>query len=315
MDGIALVTHVSQALGAARRSRKGRKFLDEFTHPPPDWAARNNATEYFEQSERLLQEGEVKLAALVRTRPEQLKPGRVNDDCLIVYSLDENVDPDALEALADRLRALHGKDSTESEQQMITRALNPNSAWIIGVPVPQSLNPPGRCLVSCTMGTRGCLPKGYFSGKSFPVVTLPDRPGLAMLVPFDYWPAELFRRWGAKPPGTNMEIGSLFGILLVGMFYLGAGAFVSSTLNTVIRSGASALKLNGSFWLLTGLNVVLLLCLAVLIKKSKSMALLQASDLNKRPWHKRFTSLPITQRVSLGVSCVAYLGGLILGLF
>lgn len=306
---------VARSLNAARQSRRGRKFLNQFVRPAPDWAANNNASDYFAQSERLLLEGEVKMAALIRTRPAQLKPGRGNDDCLIVYSLDDNVDADALESLAKRLRGLAGKESTDPDLRIIANSLDPNTAWIIGVPVPESMNPPGRCLVSCTIGTRGCMPKRFFSGQSFPVVTLPDATGLAMMVPCDYWPAELYRRWGAVAPGTTMGIGSLFGILLVGTFYLGAGAFVSGTINTLIREGRSELELNGQFWFLTGLNVVLLLCVAVLIKKSSSMASLELSDLANRPWYERYHGLPITQRVSLGVWGLAYVGGLVLGFF
>jgi hypothetical protein len=309
------VAHVSHSLSAACQSRRGRKFLNRFVRPAPDWAASNNAAGYYAQSERLLREGEVRMAALIRTRPEQREPGRGDDDCLIVYSLDENVDADALEALASRLRGLEGKESPDSNLQVISNSLNPNTAWIIGVPVPQSMDPPARCLVSCTMGLRACMPKRFFSGKSFPVATLPDEPGLAMMIPCDYWPAELYRRWGANAPGTTLGVGSLLGILLAGTFYLAAGAFASSTINTMIRSGTSEVELNGKFWFMTGLNVVLVICLALLIKKSSSMPSLKMADLVNRPWYDRLTSLPITRRSAFGVWCLAYVGGLILGFF
>lgn len=106
MNDTDLLAEVSRSLSAARKSRRGRKFLNQFLRPAPDWAAANNAADFYAQSGRLLMEGEVKMAALIRTRPEQFKPGRGSDDCLIVYSLDENADPDEyLARLAQLSRA------------------------------------------------------------------------------------------------------------------------------------------------------------------------------------------------------------------
>lgn len=304
---------MTQALETAR-NKSARKLRRSVIKMPP-WAPGNHADRYFRLQEQLLLHGRVRMAALVQANEHMFKPGKVSDDCVIVLSQDEDVDPDALCSLAGRVGALRVGDFDQPELRQIAAGLAPRSHWITGVAVPGELAPPGDCLVSYTMAMRPDLPGGALTGPLLPVLTLPGEPGVAMVVPYQYWPTELWKLWSFSPPQPTLGVGGLFGILLIGIGYLAAGMFAGDSVRQLLSGGLAEeyQKSPGGFLFLTLLNAVGLGCLYALSRKVPDLPALEAEDLAKRPWHAKITSLPLTERIAFGVWSLAYAAGALLG--
>ena len=321
MNSVEIIDSVESSLARARGNRRGLKSLLRVAYSRiPVWAAPNNADGYFRAQERLLKEGSVRMASVVQAKPEQFKPGKIDDDGVIVQALGEHVDIGALESAAERLAALKGREFDHPGLKRISTALSPGSGWIIGEPVPDALDPPGGCLVSYTMISRLSLPEEYLAARTFPVLTLPDEPGLAMIVPFEHWPAELYEMWGHKPKGPSgsgtLGMGGLFGIMIIALFYMGSGMYLGSCVRWLFagKLAEEFQKGGGSAWFLVALNVVGVVCLWAIARKVKSLPQLDGDDMSNRPLHKKLTSLPVNDRVAFFVWAGVYFASIIAGL-
>lgn len=186
--------------------------------------------------------------------------------------------------------------------------------------MPGALDPPGDCLVSYTMIFRLSLPDEYLAARTFPVLTLPDQPGLAMIVPFEFWPKELYEIWGHQPKdpndGKTLGMGGLFGILLLAAGYMGAGLFLGFCVRWLFAGKLveEFQKQGGGAWFCLGLNLVGVVCLWAIARKVKSLPILDGEDMSNRPLHKKLTSLPVNDRIAFFVWAIVYLVSIIAGL-
>ena len=164
------------------------------------------------------------------------------------------------------------------------------------------------------------LPDEYLAARTFPVLTLPDQPGLAMIVPFEFWPKELYEIGGHQPKdpnnGKTLGMGGLFGILLLAAGYMGAGLFLGFCVRWLFAGKLveEFQKQGGGAWFCLGLNLVGVVCLWAIARKVKSLSILDGEDMSNRPLHKKLTSLPVNDRIAFFVWAIVYLVSIIAGL-
>ena len=316
MNAKDVIDQARSALQEARSHGRGRRFLKQFVRPTPDWSASNNADRYFDAQERLLQEGDVRMAVLVSAKPHMFEAGRVNDDCLLAVAEGDDFELEWLEAARSRLENL-GEHAVEDDfKRTMGKALRLTGGWIYGLDVPESLGIKVHCRLSHSMAMRLCFPKRFVSGRLLPVVVHGDAPGAAMILPSEYWPEELLASWGCEREKPTLGVGGFTAVMILAAAYLGAGMFAGNCVRWLVGGelGENWSEQGGAAWFMAGLNLVGGACLILLARKVPSEPEYSASDFARRPWYDKVSRLPLTERIAFQVWAAVYLIGLILGL-
>ena len=167
------------------------KWLKEF----PDDATNI----FFYNLGKLRRNGVVVWGHIIQANSALFKPGDFDSGAEVVYSLDlsYSVAPAELAAIASALFSLKHTEPPDPELAWFARYLTNELIRIYGRPVPASISPRRRCLVSTTY-----LPRKHFPGpdhclkQSFlPILVNPKPPHVAMVLPSRYWPESMLDWW------------------------------------------------------------------------------------------------------------------------
>jgi hypothetical protein len=161
---------------------------------PPDWLdQRNSLHEVYREQRRIRRDGAVHWAGLTQANSKMFEPGEGDLPAVVVVGLDPSWDdqPTELRKLASALFALKGKKGLGGELQRLVDAVSNERVTVRGDAALLGATAPAR--VTEMMVHRRSLPVPFLAGDFFPVVVLGELPPL--LLPIQYWAAELRRRW------------------------------------------------------------------------------------------------------------------------
>jgi hypothetical protein len=152
--------------------------------------------EQFRRQGLLLRKGNIVWGHLVQANNNLFEPGPHDRPAVVTYSADPVFDdrPDLLAAIASRLYDLKETlpdDPAEREwAEIITDGLNRGMGYVS----PKSCTYGRDARSSSVMVFRRDIPCGYLRQSLFPLLIHPDTTAVA-IIPLQYWPAELVRRW------------------------------------------------------------------------------------------------------------------------
>ena len=147
----------------------------------------------------LRQQGWVVWGRFVQVNQQLFEPG--DSDCPgeVVYSLEHasTISPDALKSVAASIFSLKHTTPSDSAEAAIAHHLTNQRTRVFGLPVPASISPHYRCLISTILVFRAHLPEPtrYLTRGLMPLVVNPAPPHVAMILPAWYWPPALIDWW------------------------------------------------------------------------------------------------------------------------
>jgi hypothetical protein len=174
----------------------GERWKSEAAHGPlgvvaPDWFAHDPILRrWFETLPTLWREGQVVWSHLVQANSLLFRPG--NDNCPgeLLYDPTGRVDPQRFAAAAMAMFRLKGLRLRNPWLAFFAQALTHERTRTSGVELPASLG--ARGLQTATLlFFRGHLPGGVISGHRMPILVSDKLPGMVMVLPSRYWPANL----------------------------------------------------------------------------------------------------------------------------
>ncbi|QDT67573.1 iron-sulfur cluster assembly scaffold protein [Planctomycetes bacterium MalM25] len=160
----------------------------------PAWADKDKLGRAIAAEERLLKHGVVTWGAVVQANNALFQPGVENAPLQILYAIKSDVEVSDLSSYASRIYDLKEGSATNSEEAKIGEVLADEFITIYGKKLPQSLSGDAALATSAMYLCRHHLPCGYLLHGWFPIL-VEKRSGLAIVVPFDYWPEELLALW------------------------------------------------------------------------------------------------------------------------
>jgi hypothetical protein len=193
-----------------------RKCIDNFGEPPramslwnrltycrvpkPDWL-RSHPTDklrtHFENLKTLFSEGVVVWGHIIQANSLMFEKGPYDCPGELVYSIEDSnrVEPEYLERVAKKLFSLKGTKPDDPELQPIADYLTDERIRVFGLPVPSSISPSIRCVISTTYFVRKHLPERRLCAALLPLVVNRQEPYTATVLPERYWPLEFVEWW------------------------------------------------------------------------------------------------------------------------
>ncbi|MGA2584235.1 MAG: hypothetical protein ABSG31_13230 [Tepidisphaeraceae bacterium] len=167
---------------------------------PPKWMQANpNDEEWLniKYQERVRSDGPVVWGAIVQANNNLYKRNNAESGASVIYSSDPWFDRnrDALGQIARLCFAIKGTDSPDPESASFARMLTNEMTRGMRMKVPSVFTGGRKVFHSSMLMPRKHLPKGFLSGRYFPVWIDPQNTGAVVMVPAAYWPASLTAEW------------------------------------------------------------------------------------------------------------------------
>jgi len=167
---------------------------------PPVWLKRRPKDELqlgFRHQDRIRREGHVVWAAIVQANSQLFRRGPNDCPASVIFSLDPWYDthPQELVQSAGELFELKGTDQNDPDAAAFARMLTNEMTRAMMLRAPKRFTNGRNVFHSSVMLARKHLPKGFLSGKLFPVWVDPAGTGALLLVPAAFWPASLTAVW------------------------------------------------------------------------------------------------------------------------
>ncbi len=178
-------------LGAVWARTRAR---DDLAIPRPHGVDADPLGRWFDGLPVLLQSGRVVWARVVQANTLLFRPGQDDHPGEVVYDPAGRADPDALDAVAERLYALKGTRPRNPSLAFIAAYLTHERTRTRGFPVPPGLGARG-LLLSTLVFHRPHLPGARLGGLRFPVLIADAAPGVAMVLPAPCWPEAMRASW------------------------------------------------------------------------------------------------------------------------
>lgn len=181
---------------AKRQPRLNERSLAALLMKTPSWMKPTDGlAEIYRQQTRLLREGRIVWGALVQANNQLFEPGPMDLPAMLVYSLDPHFDarPAELREIGAKVFALKGTQPADPELASLARLITDEVDRSMGLRLPP-------VFTACEMRSavfmvcREHIPSGVLTSGKFPILTHPDTAAV-MIVPFEFWPAELTVLW------------------------------------------------------------------------------------------------------------------------
>ena len=168
--------------------------------PKPLWLHWNDTDKlhgFYYAAPKLFDTGQIVWGHIVQANSQLFEKGTSNCPAQMVYSLDPLVDsnPELLMLVAERLFDLKGTKPADSELAPFAERITDEYSREFGWEVPAKLSGKVPCLVSVTMIFRKHLPNSILSKGLMPILTDPNNPQAALILPSRFWPPELVSWW------------------------------------------------------------------------------------------------------------------------
>ena len=181
---------------AAQQQRMTERRLAALAGRAPLWVKPEHSLyEVFRQQTLLLREGQIVWGALVQANSLLFAPGPADLPAMLVYSPDPHFDarPAELRLIGSKLFALKGTQPEDPELLALARLITEEVDHSMGLRLPPVFS--AQDMRSAVfMVFRDHLPNEILSGGTFPILMHPSTPAV-MIVPFEFWPAELTILW------------------------------------------------------------------------------------------------------------------------
>jgi hypothetical protein len=166
--------------------------------PTPDWCKeKDQINRVLRAREQILREGNVVWGCLIQANNRMFKRGSMDHGGEFVFCPDpsKTVDPAYLAEIARRVFALKGTNQTDHELAWIANYLLNERIRVFGCPVPNSITDGLECEISTIPIRRAHVPGHFLRASTLPLVVLPGKPRLALILPSKYWPGGLKQWW------------------------------------------------------------------------------------------------------------------------
>ena len=181
---------------AAQQQRMSERRLAALAGRAPPWLKPEDSLyEVIRQQALLLGEGQIVWGALVQANSQLFAPGPSDLPAMLVYSPDRHFDarPAELRLIGSKVFALKGTQPEDPELLALARLITEEVDHSMGLRLPPVFS--AQDIRSAVfMVFRDHLPNEILSGGTFPVLMHPSTPAV-MIVPFEFWPAELTILW------------------------------------------------------------------------------------------------------------------------
>lgn len=161
--------------------------------PPPDWLATDPLKQAFDVYPSLLLTGRVVWARILQAPAALFEAGDDDLPGSVIYDPRGRINHMALIDPARRIAALRDNPPHSPGLARLARLLGEQASHEFGVPVPAAVNSHG-LLVSSVLFHRDHLPERKLEELCIPIVISDRYPGLVMVLPFTWWPADFLAR-------------------------------------------------------------------------------------------------------------------------
>lgn len=164
----------------------------------PDWCGKADGLGvFFKTRNDLLKHGQVVWGHIVQANMVLFKRGIFDAPAAIVFPAVSNalVDPEELADVASRLFDLRDTGPLDGQLATVAEHLADEFDRAFGMPVPDSLSPEFKSMLSSSVIARHHLPRRRLCCSLLPIIVSPGNPKIVMPLPSRYWPEDLVDWW------------------------------------------------------------------------------------------------------------------------
>jgi len=170
--------------------------------PMPAWMKKDALRKSFDLYPRLWVDGKVVFGCLIQANSALFADGSFNAPGEVVYDPSGQVDVAYLGATANKIAQLKNTQPADPALRAIADYLTNEKIRVCGVRVPTNISA-RPVLISSIYFCREHLPNRVLSRASFPLLINERYPGVAMVLPYRWWPDEFIDEWLGNPAGTK----------------------------------------------------------------------------------------------------------------